>query len=312
MFIGFCSNLYNLHVIIDIFCFYIAFFFFKAGICFQPKSIQSIVKSGFRRLIIPYIFFSIIGVLCVILCKTLTIEWMDIITSCKIHVKDAVFDTLKYGAPQANLPLWFLLTLFMCRILMNIMVLNFGNKMLFVSLIIIIVIMQVVDCIDSFDDIPLYFKNIPLGLSLMFIGYLAGKNIKQKYILACLVIYILLLIIYPSHLSVFGGMPYSGIWITGFIALVTGCASIKGIASSRLVTCNRTLSKVMEYLGKHSMSYYCIHWVILLSICYIPIGNNTQLRIRLVCMIISCIVLLPIFDRLVNCGKLKWIVGEYE
>jgi peptidoglycan/LPS O-acetylase OafA/YrhL len=250
--------------------------------------------------------FSAIGVFCVILCQTFTIEWMDIVTSTKISIKYAFFDFIKYGAPQANLPLWFLLSLFTCRILMNIMVNRFSKRMLFISLLVIVAIMQVVDCIDSFDNIPLYLKNIPVGLSLMIVGYLVGKDVENKYFWASLATYLFILIIYPSHLSVFAGAPKSGIFFTGYVALVSGCISIKGIASL-LSRKSVKIANFFNYIGKHSMPYYCLHWILLLTICYIPIGSPLP---RLVCMIIACLVLLPIFEKMVKHGELKWIIGD--
>ena len=174
--------------------------------------------------------------------------------------------------------------------------------------VIIVAILQAIDCIESFDDIPLYVRNIPLGLSIMLVGYLAGKNIKQKYFFASMATYILILIIYPSHLSVFGGTPKSGLLVTGYAALVTGCISIKGVAS--LITNCRTISFVLEYLGKHSMPYYCLHWILQLGICYLSIENGTQPWLRPVCMAIACLFLLPIFDKIVKMEKLRWIIGE--
>jgi len=260
-------------------------------------------------LFLKYVIFSIIGVLCVIIRQILTIDWMDIVTSTKIALKYAFSDIIKYGAPQANLPLWFLLSLFICRILMNLMVKILAKRMVFISLLVIVAIMQVIDCFDSFDDIPLYLKNIPMGLSLMLVGYLVGKDIEKKYIWASLATYLLILIIYPSHLSVFGGMPKTGIFFTGYVALVTGCISIKGIAS--LISRSRveSMEYFLDYIGKHSMPYYCLHWILLLSICYIPMGYPWP---RFMCMTIACFVLLPLFEKILNMLKLKWIVGEFN
>ena len=46
-----------------LFCF-MAWFFFKAGMFFREKPLREELKGIWKRLLLPYIFFSVIGVLC--------------------------------------------------------------------------------------------------------------------------------------------------------------------------------------------------------------------------------------------------------
>ena len=226
--ICFCKTAINLYVIVDFFCFYLAFFFFKAGLCFRTKDIKVELKSSFLRLIVPFICFSIIGITLKIINDWNVVDWMDIRSSVILNCKNAITDTINMGAPSANLALWFLPSLYVCRLIMNYLVRLNRQYLLFIA-IVIPVIYNLLLFYSLIPEEAYYCRNIPLGCSLMLYGFLLKKHVYSQFVMfSSFVVYIFFLFIFPSHLSVFAGRPQTGLFSTGFLALLTGCITIYG------------------------------------------------------------------------------------
>lgn len=125
--ICFCDTPVNLFVIVDVFCFYLAFFFFKAGVCFKIRDRKNVVNNGFKRLIIPFIVYSLLSLFLVVVFKWVTIDWMNLKLSVIINAQEFLRDIYKMGAPQCNLALWFLPSLYVCRIISNCLLKYISN-----------------------------------------------------------------------------------------------------------------------------------------------------------------------------------------
>lgn len=226
--ICFCKTTINFYVIVDFFCFYLAFFFFKAGLCFRAKDIIVELKSSFFRLIVPFICFSIIGIVLKIITDWQTVEWMGFITSVILNSKSAITDTIMMGAPSANLSLWFLPSLYVSRLIMTYIV-QLNKIHQFVIALAIPVVYNLLLFSGFVSEVPYYFRNIPIGCSLMLYGFLLKNHTTSQFVLmSSFLVYIALLFILPSHLSVFGGSPQTGLFSSGYIALLTGCIAIYG------------------------------------------------------------------------------------
>lgn len=44
--------------------FFMSWFFFKAGMFYHRRPIRDVLRSSYRRLIVPYLFFNSVGILC--------------------------------------------------------------------------------------------------------------------------------------------------------------------------------------------------------------------------------------------------------
>lgn len=95
-----------------IFYFFMPWFFFKAGMFFKMEDYQTLFKKSCTRLIRPFILYSLIGHICY--CGICYLQ--D-----NFHLSTLVpyYSLLMEGSIPGNLPLWFLLTLFTCRIILN-------------------------------------------------------------------------------------------------------------------------------------------------------------------------------------------------
>lgn len=90
----------------SVFFFFMAWFFYKAGMFFKPTDSKTILKKTFKRLMVPFLIFSVIGDLVLDLHFFLTG-----ITSYKYYIA-SLKSVLIEGNAVGNIPLWFLLSLF--------------------------------------------------------------------------------------------------------------------------------------------------------------------------------------------------------
>lgn len=94
--------------------FFMPWFFFKGGIFYKPKTFREELKSGYKRLIVPFICFSLIGTV---------ILWVKLlIINGDISIKEFLYPIkglLIQGSVPGNLALWFLPSLFAVRIIFN-------------------------------------------------------------------------------------------------------------------------------------------------------------------------------------------------
>ena len=100
-----------------LFYFFMSWFFFKSGMFYKEKTEKDVLKSTFRRLIVPYITFNIVGIVVLALEKYQSGGALSITSFAKevlvtIFINEAVYP---------NLALWFLLSLFIVRNVFNIL-----------------------------------------------------------------------------------------------------------------------------------------------------------------------------------------------
>lgn len=97
----------------NILFFFMPWFFFKGGMFHRHKEWKVELNKSFKRLIIPFIVFSIIGQ-AIWTIRLLCLHETDIV---KYIGFPGTF--ILYGAFHGNAPLWFLFSLFIVRIAFN-------------------------------------------------------------------------------------------------------------------------------------------------------------------------------------------------
>lgn len=106
-------------LIMDIVLFmYMPWFFFKAGMYIKAQPLRETLPNAYSRLIVPWIIF---GVLALIILSPVTIGTFDSIT----EWSEWVFQTTVADmAMPGNAALWFLISLFACRLIASIVPLS--------------------------------------------------------------------------------------------------------------------------------------------------------------------------------------------
>ena len=102
--------------------YFMPWFFFKSGMFFREKTLKKEFVNGVKKLIVPYIVFSIIGQLVFYLMWIAKGE-----TSCQLYILAPLRTLLHEGAVVGNSPLWFLLSLFCVKIIFDEIYVKFHN-----------------------------------------------------------------------------------------------------------------------------------------------------------------------------------------
>lgn len=282
-----------------LFCF-MAWFFFKAGMFHRIKSSSEIIRTGYKRLIIPYIIFSIIGYLTGYL--TLFIKQVD----CNIlhYTLSSIKQIVISGGVDGDKPIWFLLSLFVVKVIFNFIARH--DKATYIIPIIAYICAYTLYKLNI--EHPCYLGNICIGIVFYSLGYLLRKKQYDKCLLIVAIpIYIYIYIFTPSNVDVRANTCNSGLY--GLYYLGSICSII--ILNNTIRSISLRFS-ILEYIGRHSMSYYLTHWLIMILTrdiltqwCSIvePSWHFTIISIL-------SVILLPLFDKVLHKKSLKWMIGE--
>lgn len=229
--------------------FFMPWFFYKAGLFFKVSDNKIMFLKSTRRLIIPFIKYSFIGHVCYCLVSFF---------NGNLHLSTIIpyRILLMHGSIPGNLPLWFLLSLFLCRVILNILL----NKAIPISLVAILSL-SIAFLLHEIGFVhPFYAANIWTGLFFMSIGYMTNKMIlTPPHVILCLIIYSIS-IIYPSFVGMRSNHLYYGFYLLWIVY------SLCGIITINLFGDYIRRIKIFSIIGKYSMQIYCIHWIPLMFI----------------------------------------------
>lgn len=157
------TGLEHYNYLSPVFFFFMAWFFYKAGMFFKPTSCEAVLKKTFKRLLVPFLAFSIIGdlVLDIHFCLTGITSYKYYIASLKSVLID--------GNAVGNVPLWFLLSLFIIHNGFNL------AKKYLNTYVILVTAVAVPTCMHYAQiDIPVISHTFA-GLFFFICGYLIGE-----------------------------------------------------------------------------------------------------------------------------------------
>lgn len=199
--------------------FFMPWFFFKAGMFFKTGSTNDVLIKSTKRLLKPFVLYSLVGHLCY--CFLIYMKG-ELVISEFIPYKSLLLT----GSVTGNLPLWFLLTLFGCRVMFNFIL----RKN--VPAVVVAIVSLAVACLLHVIgfNYPYYIANIMTGLFFMSLGYiLARRNAFTPPILVlCIVIYVLSLF-YPSFVGMRSNHLYYGFYLLWI------CYSVCGIITMNFI-----------------------------------------------------------------------------
>lgn len=291
-----CNLTYVLdNVVFHVFSFFMFWFFFKSGMFYREKLSKDILIWGGKRLIVPFVIFSIVGhlLLCIKLLQEGDYNWMH-------YVLSPIKSILLNGSLGGNLPLWFLLSLLAVQLIFNYL----SKK---VNIWLVIFAGYAIACILNIVEypFPLYLANISLGIAIYGLGY-KMKNVQYKnnVFFFAFVVYVVILSLCYSSIDFRANQVAKGLYWIACLYAISGCIIINYLFS--LV---KVRLKMLEYIGRHSMNYYVMHWPILL-LCSIILGKSTSGWNLFVIMGVSCMCIMPIIELLVYSFHGGWIYAE--
>lgn len=284
--------------------FFMPWFFFKGGMFYRPLSLAKDIKKGYKRLIIPFIYFSIIGTL---------ILWCQYALDGVLNFKRIIMSigsVILYGSFPGNLALWFLVSLFVVRIIFNLffnritpqhsqlhnILWGGGITILCISFIPLYFIRLKYQIF-----IPYYFFNISSGLSFYTCGYLLKKFSPNINILLLITTgYILSIIFFSWSIDMRTGN-------TSNILLFIPYAILGIITFNNWGGLIFKKPNILSKIGKDTMPYYCMHWCIIEIVALFFPNSKGPDFIYFGCLVLANIILLPIFTKLIYRSRYKFI-----
>lgn len=277
--------------------FFMAWFFYKSGMFFHNISFSECYKKGIQRLMIPYIIFSIIGWFMFFIRDVIKQEITE------QYFINSLRQILHEGAVAGNAPLWFLFTLFCVRIIFYLV-----HKLKQYS-VIPICFFGILAYILNFWHIKDYYwiSNICSGMFFFGCGYIL-KNVQyNKYLFIISVItYIGIIIYIPTFVDFRSNTFTKGNYIAWILSSLAGIITFNNIFKYIPVR-----FKLLNNIGKDSMSYYVTHWIIL-SITYVlffEFIEQEEKKIWFILYLVFLILLLPLANVLFKTKKLRWTLG---
>lgn len=124
---------------------FMGWFFYKSGMFHKLKDFTFIVKYNARKLLVPYIVYSILGEL---------FYWIYLyqndLLNLKEIIRNPILDIIHYGSVAGNTPLWFLLSLFVVKAVMALID-KYEAKYSIVFLVSVIIAGGGVTCLNYFN-----------------------------------------------------------------------------------------------------------------------------------------------------------------
>lgn len=273
-------------------------FFFKAGMFHKP-GISNIhtIKKFVLRLLVPFLVCTIFGICCEIL---VNIEYKNPI---RVIISD-ISQIYHMGSPYFNIPVWFLSTLFLVKLL----TLNYSGERL--QTIRYFIVALTISFLHHFyiKDNYNYIGNTALAIIFFVVGY-KSKSLDLtsiNYILMA-VTFIAVMIIVPSAIDIWGNTQLYGDYFLSIIAAINGIILInKFFQISQLLHI-----PPLVFFGQNAMIFLIFHVPIAMTIRillarYSTVSFNIGCWIEAAVAIPSCLLLCIFFDRH---KSLRWIIG---
>lgn len=270
--------------------FFMPWFFFKSGMFFKENRYLLLLNT--KKLLVPFVVFSLVG----------QFFWsiMMFINGDRImrHYLISPFNTFfAEGSINGNLPLWFLLTLCIVQYVYSLVKSKRG-------LVLVLALSFAYLLSESGCSKPYLLANCCSGLFF----YSAGNMLKEyqytiPMVLLSVVIGVAILLLAPSIVDMRSNQLLSGnylVWCLYSLAAIITFNNLSRCINIGIIT------KSMSFVGRHSMVFYVLHWIIMtivLIICIITGNRNIFAWVA----IAANVVLLPIISVVVNRTNNKYV-----
>lgn len=276
-----------------LYCF-MPWFFFKSGMYYKENPLEDVVKHGLRRFMIPFIVYSFVGH--ILYCWNMYANTGD--TNWAHYVVTPIKWALITGSFTGNLPLWFLLSLFLVKLMIGL-----ADRYKVPKSIILLGSLLVAGggtiCVSNSQHVIYWVFSSSLGLFFYLSGYylreLQYNNIWVKML--GLAVALLVIFVFPSNVDLHTDMTFKGYWIAYVIGSLGTIIVLNNIFRWRLLQ-----MPLLTSVGKNSMDYYCAHWILfyaVLTVYDFP-RNGLPDYDKFWTIIIAGIIFLPIYNYVIK------------
>lgn len=289
------------HWLLNAFSFAMSWFFFKAGMMFREKPFRELLRSSAKRLLVPFVIWSVIGWIVNLMGKIMTSDFSII-----DHLAYTLKTFISMGAVSGNTALWFLLTLFLVRLAYNRL-----HAISIAPLPIAVASLALAYTIYHFGFSLSYFPgNFCNGLFF----YTAGVMMKEKQFhnsliaLSVVVVLVQLLVFHPGYMNFFTNNIVDS---NSYLLMELYCLAAIVLMNNIFRSFIPKKMPLLTHVGRMSMVYYVEHYIALNAFCQIMdkfnlLENSVQRFLITSCVIIASMI---ICEKIFMNDKLKFMVG---
>lgn len=287
--------------LLHILSFFMPWFFFKSGMCFHPtNNLHTTIQKSFKRLIIPFIVWGLIGEAVYIALSLIFHPEYDWKFYARI-VKASIIDGKPAGG---NGPLWYLFSLFIIRVGYSYI----NGKCSDILLLVLSLAIPATMYYTGWNWLYVISHTL-VGFFYFIAGYKLAKYQFNKTILViALVLFISLAVFSPSYMSMTANDMIYGNYISDFIYSLSAIIITNNLIRITPLELLNILN--LKSIGRDSMVYLVVHRPVLITCMYIcpVIGIHEPLYIALA-MAISLTIIISICLKWLRHPNYKWMVG---
>lgn len=276
--------------------FFMAWFFYKSGMFYKDRKCKEILLGGGKKLLIPYVLFSLIGHL--LQCVKI---FMEGDTNWEHYVLSPFKQIIISGSLSGNLALWFLPSLLAVQFLYTWLQKYVRDELIVLFGLVVAYTLHSTDICR-----PLYIGNVSLGLSVFAFGH-AIREFQYKHLMFISfgILYLLLLMLDVGSIGFRSNGEGEDSYLLPVLFSLCGCIVINNLFQK-----GQWRIWILKYVGERAMSFYVIHWLVLLT-CRIVLslcGTNDKMMFLGV-SILSCCVVLPLVTEALMKTKYRFVLG---
>lgn len=231
------------------FYFFMPWFYFKSGVFHKDSSFSECYHKNFDKLMKPYFIYSVIGTILVVL---LTGNIRMILSEIK--------EIVMCGSAIGNIPVWFLLSLFIVKLLSNrVTTPARGSKILLISLIASTLVLYIP------IQKPNWIGYTATGMFFYVSGFIYRQFVSSRTVaISSIVLVLSNYVLYPSFVHIRSSRLECGnslLWLTSSVA---ACILIYSLFKHKKFNI-----PFLGWVGRHAMTILVTHWLILNIIKYI-------------------------------------------
>lgn len=233
-----------------IFMFNTSWFFFKSGMFHRQQKFngKTIVRC-FKRFIVPFIIFSFAGC---------TIQML--VSDCGVTVYyGMVAQIVHYGSPWYNIPLWFLLTLFIVKML----TVTYSGKNGSTAMILLSALAIAASHHWLITDRFNYIGNTALAVIFYIIGYKSNFwTLSYARVATIAILFTASVFIVPTAIDIWGNTALYGNYFLAIFGSVCGIMLVNWLFS----VCQFLHIRTFVFFGRNSMVFLICHVPIALAV----------------------------------------------
>lgn len=261
-----------------------------------------IFHKNLKVLMLPYVVFSILGILVGVIYYHVTDD-----STYQPTISTIVTNFVGMGCYYWSSHLWFLLTLFLVKIIAPLM-LRFLNIYILILVFIAIAFAHNYFMQGSFN----WIGNFCTGMFFYLMGImLKDKQYNPRTIVLSVLLLLIIGLVKPTLVPMFSNLVQNdGIYLLWFPFCLSGIILINNVF--RKVSSYHISFPILESVGKNSMLYYLLHFSIPILLCklhlfYQPDGNHWEYLCYLLVFTAIC---LPIISKIILNTRLNVLLGK--